>query len=175
MIKDYNFNKKRILLGTFSFLFMLFLSIYLVLEPEKFIRNIFMKEEPIQILGIIGIIFFSTLFYSFIKLFSRKIALQITEEYLLDNSKYEALGQIEWKNITKVKRIKKYSIEFFVNESIFKDKNISLLKKALLFMQNWNYKKSIIISSALLDCSIEELFDNITLAYKNYKKTTHNS
>ena len=89
---------------------------------------------------------------------------------MIDNSRYESFGKIEWKKISKIQRIEKYSIELFLNKSVFEDRKINLLKKFLLFMGNWNYKKSIIISSVALDCSVEELYEEINLAHKKDKK-----
>jgi hypothetical protein len=134
-----------------------------------------MKTGYIQILGIIGVLYFSPLFYSFLKLFSRKNAIKITDEYLIDYSKYESFGKIEWKNISKIQRLKKESIELFINKSFFQNRKMNLLEKFLVLMHNWSYKRSIIISSALIDCNIEELYEDITIAYEKHKKTTHNS
>ncbi|MDK2772970.1 MAG: hypothetical protein KYX68_12200 [Flavobacterium sp.] len=171
---EIKFRKKRITFGIIFFLIMFTFSIFFILKPEIFIRNVFMKKFHIQTLGIIGIVYFSALFISFLKLYSRKYAIRITEEFIIDNTRYESLGKIEWQNISKIKRIKKSSIEIFVNESIFKNKKLNILKNFLLFMGNWNYRKSIIISSALTNSDIEELFKNITKAFEAYKKTTHN-
>ncbi|MFC4740313.1 STM3941 family protein [Flavobacterium ponti] len=175
MIKEYKFNKERILLGIVFLLLMLIFSFYFLLEPEKFIRNIFTRKETNQILGIMGIILFSSLIFSSLKILPRKYAIRITDEYLIDNSKYESFGKIEWNNISKTQRIKKYSIEIFLNEPVFKDRKIDMFRKYLLFMSNWNYKKSIIISSAILNCDVEELYKEINLAHKKNKKTIQNS
>lgn len=123
-----------------------------------------MTEGSIKIIGIIGIIFASSELYSFIRLLPRKYAIIITEKCLIDNSKYESLGKIEWKDISKIQRFKKNNIEFFLNKDILKNEN--LLKRFLTFMHNWNYKKSILISSALIDCSTEDLFVTISEAYE---------
>jgi hypothetical protein len=175
MIKDFKFNKKRIFLGIFFSLLMLLISIFFVLKSEIFIRNVFMKTIHIQILGTIGIMYFSFLFYSLLRLFPRKYALIVSDEYLIDHSRYESFGKIEWKNISKIQKIKKESIELYLNKSVFQNRKMNLLEIFLVFMHNWNFKKSIIISSALMECSIEELFNEITFAYQNHKKINTNS
>jgi len=131
-----------------------------------YLRNVFSKVERIQIFGIIGIIYFSTLLYSLIKVSKRKYAIRITDEFLVDHSKYESLGEIRWKDIIKIQRLKKNNIEIFLNVTVFKTKKSNLLKRFLRFMSNWNHKKSILISSAGLDCTTEELFRAISIAYK---------
>lgn len=128
-----------------------------------------METAPIQIIGIISVSFFSALAYSFIRIIPRKFALVISEEYLMDHSKFEALGKIKWGDISKIQRKEKKLIEVFLKEPIFKRKNLSIIKKFLLIIQNWNYKRSILISSVLLDCSIEELEQMISGAYKKFK------
>lgn len=173
MFLEIKFNRSRIILGVLFSLIMLFFSICFIIYPEVFIRNIFMKIYHIQILGMIGILYFSVIFYSTFRLYNRKFAIQITKDFLIDNSRYESLGEIKWSNISKIKRIKKYSIEIFLNESVFHDKKFNVLEKFLLFMGNWNYKKSIIISSALTDSNIDELFENITSAFLLYKRKVY--
>ncbi len=169
MEKEFKFKRTRILFGIiFSGLFLVF-SISFLLNPENYIRNIFTTARSIRTLGIIGILYFSSMLHSFFILLPRKYSIQITEEFLIDNSRYESLGKIKWRDITKIERVKKHSIKLTLNKSVFTIKKINLLKRFLLFMNNWDYKDSIIISSALSNCSIEELFENISVAYKKRK------
>ncbi|WAC02902.1 hypothetical protein N7U66_04985 [Lacinutrix neustonica] len=137
-----------------------------------------MKAEYIQIIGIIGIAYFSTLLYSFLRILPRKYAILISDDFLIDNSKYESLGKIRWCDISEIQRFKKNNIELTLNKTVFKTKKRNLLKRFLTFMHNWNYKKNILISSALIDCNLEELFETISVAYEktdSNKKTTHNT
>ena len=166
MNKKIKFKKNRILLGILFFSLMLFASIWFLINPEIFLRNVFMKAEFIQTMGIIGIVYFPVILFSFFKIISRKYAIVITDDFIIDNSKYESLGKIKWKDISEIQRFKKKNIELILNKTIFKTKRRNLLKRFLTFMHNWNYKKSILISSALMDCSIEELFETISLVYE---------
>lgn len=169
MDKEIKFKKNRILLGMLFFYLMLFASILFFIYPEMFLTNVFTKGIYIQTLGAIGILYFSVLLFSFFKIIRRKYAIQITDDFLVDNSKYESLGKINWTDITKTQRLKKRSIEIYLKRDIYKTKNRNLFKRFLAIMSNWNYRKSIIISSALTDQSIEDLFEDITNAYKGYK------
>lgn len=169
MYKEIKFKKNRILLGMLFLTLMLFASISFLINPEIFLRNIFMKVRHVQLLGIIGIVYFSALLFSFFIIIRRKYAIQITDNFLIDNSKYESLGKIKWADITKIQRLKKRSIEVFIKRDIYKTKKRNLLKRFLEIMSNWNYKKSIIISSALTDRSIEDLFEDITRTYRANK------
>jgi hypothetical protein len=169
MNKEIKFKKNRILLGILFLSLMLFASICFLVNPELFLRNKFMKVEHILIIGIIGFVCFSALLFSFFKIIQRKYAIKITDDFLIDNSKYESFGKIKWNDITEIQRLKKRSIEIFVKRDFYKTKKRNLLKKFLGFMSNWNYEKSIIISSALTDESIENLFEEITNTYRMNK------
>ena len=169
MNKGVKFKKNRILLGILFFSLMLYASICFLINPELFLRNVFSKVEHVQITGIIGIIFFLSLLFSHLKIIRRKYAIQITDDFLIDNSKYESFGKIKWSDITKIQRLKKRSIEIFVKKDLYKAKKRNLLKRFLEFMSNWNYEKSIIISSALTEENTENLFEEITNAYRMNK------
>lgn len=159
------FKKEKVLVGIFFSLLMLLFSISFLIKSEIYTRNFYM-DKYIRFIGIIGILYFSGLFYSILKLFSQKYAILITNEYLIDNSRYESIGKIEWKNISKIQRIKRKSIELVVNKNVLKNRKVNPLEKFLLFMHNWNYKDSIIISCNLIDCDIEDLYHKINFMYQ---------
>ncbi len=161
-----NFNKWRVLFGIIFCITMVGISIWLILEPNIFVRNVFMREWHIILLGVISTVYFLILFYSFLKLLSRPYGIIISEEYFIDNSRYEAVGKVSWNEISKIKRIKKTSIQIFFEKNLSKNVSSNLLKKFLLMMHNWDYKNSIVISSALLKCDINYLEQKIVQAYK---------
>jgi len=157
--------KGRILLALITCLIMLASVIYITSYSSKSMTN----AERI-VLGILVIPWFLTLTYSFIRAIPRKFAIAISDEYLIDNSPFGVLGKIKWSEISKVRRKQKKSIEVFFKEPVFKRKGLNFFQKFLLFMHNWNYKKSIIISSALLDCSVEELYRMVYNAHRRFKR-----
>lgn len=170
MTKEIKFRKEKILFGITFSLIMFLISLSFLIKPELFIRNQFRTVLYIQIFGVIGTVYFLTLLYSFIKLLNRKFAIRITENFLIDNSRYESLGKIEWNKISHIRRVSKNCIELFLDESIYQKSKKNLLGNFLRFMNNWNYNERVIISSALLqDCSIEELYQDINRAYENHK------
>ena len=176
-MKEIKFKKWKILSGVIFFVFMLTVSISFLLTPDRFIRNAFMTAEHIQTIGIMGLVYFSTLLFSLVKLLTRKYAILITDEFLVDNSRYESLGKIRWADISNIQRLQKRSIELNLNQGMLKTSNRNLLKRFLNFMHNWKYNKSIVISSALLECGINELYEVISEAHKESLKlkTTPNS
>lgn len=170
MYKEIKFKKNRVILGILFFSLMLCVSVFFVVNPEVFVRNVFIKIWYIQFIGLAGIVYYLTLLYSFFRILPRKYAIIITDDYLIDNSKYESLGKIRWTDISKIQRLKKRSIEMFLRMDGYKTEKKSFLKRFLSMLHNWNYKKSILISSALMECSVEELFDLIVRTYRLNKK-----
>ena len=169
MNREIKFKKGRILLGIVISAVMLLTSISFILTPENYLRNVFSKEFYIQIIGTITLLYSSSLFYSLISIVNKTNAIVITDSYLLDNSKYESLGKIKWSSISKIQQIDKRNIRIFVNKSYLKTNKDNPLKKFLRMMNNWNYKNSVIISSALLDIDINELFKSISNVHKKNK------
>lgn len=169
MNKKIKFNKSRILFGLLFITLMLFSSIYFLVNPKIFLRNKLMKIEHIQIIGILGIIYFPILIFSLLNNLKKKYAIVITNDFLIDNSKYEAFGKIKWKDITKIQRKKKRSIEIFVKKDLLKNRKMNFIKRFLNLMHNWNYNDSIIISSTLTEYNIDNLYEMIMKTYENNK------
>lgn len=168
MEQKFEFKKSRVLFGILVFVLFLICSVWLFLEPEIFIRNQWMRIVHIQILGALGIFWFSLLICSYLLILPIKTAIVVTSDFLIDNSRFESLGKIRWTEISKIQRIKKQSIEISFKNLNLKSRKMPILKRILLYMTNWNHKSSIIISSALLNCSIEELEKSIRSAFENY-------
>lgn len=141
------------------------ISLWFIFEPEVFIRNVFMREWHIILLGVISMLYFLILFYSFLIILSRPFGIIIREEYFIDNSKYEAVGKIMWSEVSKIQSIKKSSIKIFLKIKDIDKLDNNLVKKFLRRMHNWDYKNSIVISSALLNCDINNLEEKFLKAY----------
>lgn len=171
IIKKFFFNKKRIGFGIIVFLMFNIISIWFIREPAIFIRNFLMREKHIQTIGILAFVYTLLMLYSFIVLlFRNKVAFVIADSYLIDNTKFESVGEIHFSEISKVKRVKKYSLEIMLKEPVFKSKRFNLLKKITHISNNWNYKNTIIVSSALLlDCERNDLEKVILAAMKKYE------
>ena len=170
-----NINKWRVLYGITFCIIMLGISIWFISEPKIFVRNVFMREWHIILLGVVVLISFLALLYSFLRIISKSYGIIITEEYFIDNSRYEAIGKIKWNEVSKIQRIKKTSIQIFFKKNLSERINNNLLKKFLLMMHNWDYKNSIIVSSALLECDINYLEKKLVQAYKKAKLSEINS
>jgi hypothetical protein len=168
---SFRYNKKRIGFGLVFFIVLNVIGIWFIVEPEIFIRNFLMKEEHIQLLGILSFLYSLLMLCSYIiLLFNKKEAFIISDNYLIDNSRYESIGKIHFSEIHKVKRVKKYSLEIVLKESVFKNKRLNILRKILLMANNRNFKNSIIISSALMNCERKVLEATILSYMDRYKR-----
>lgn len=94
MKQEFEFKKGRKLLAILVFILFIIASLWLLLEPEIFIRNHFMKEIHIQILGVLWLLGSFFALCSFIMILPSKRAIVVTKDYLIDNSRYESLGKI---------------------------------------------------------------------------------
>ena len=169
---EIGFRKSKILLGVTFVLIMLFVSIFFIYEPERFLRNVFSTPGHVRNIGIAGALFQSVLLYSLLTSFGKKHALIISDEFIIDNSTYGSIGKIYWSDITEIKRTTKMSVELILKASAFEDINDNLIKKFLRFMTNWSYNKSIIIPIALLDYRKDELHKLIMKNHKRNKNYT---
>lgn len=144
----------------------------MIIKPEDFVNHFFATESKIIITGLIFEVFFIPLLFSFIYILPGKVALVITDNYLIDRSRYESLGKIYWSEIAKIRVVKKTYLRITFKKPIFKERKIFFLKQILLFMLNWKYKDSIIITTGFLECDIDYLKNEILSAYRNYKRKT---
>jgi len=168
MIEKFKFNRNRVVFGIVFNLLMLIFSIWFVKNPDIFIRNQWMKAEHIKAFGAISTIYFILSLYSFILIYPKDIGIIIGKDYFIDHTRYKALGRVKWSEIDSIQKIKKSSLEIIFKESMFKNRNVNFFSRALFFIHNGNINQSIVISSALLNCSIEELYKSINLVFEKH-------
>lgn len=170
MTIDFELNKRRIGLGILFFVIVCMASLWIMTNPELVIEDSWGIHVFIKTIGLIGFVYGLLMFYSYLILIcSKKKGVIISSQYLIDQSKYESIGKIEYKEILAVNRIQKYTLEIVLKEPIFQSRQLNGLQKVLLFANNWNYKKSIVISTALLCCDRNELEESILKGIKNSK------
>ena len=114
MIKTIKFKKRKILLGIVFFAIYFAIVLYFIFNPERMMEHLHSKNEKlVQIPFLIFSIFSFLMLHSILRILFRKKAIIITKEYLIDNSKYESFGKIKWKDISKIKRVKKGIFKYF--------------------------------------------------------------
>lgn len=168
---SYNYNIKRIVFGIFVFAGFSLLSLWLLIDPERFIHSyILRKKIYIQTLGILGFTGSLIFVLSFILLLLnlKDKAIIISDEFIIDNSKYESIGKIDYKYISDVKRIQN-ALQIILKVPVINIKKLNILQKILMFMTNWKYKYSIIISCPIIkDCNVNKLQKQIMMRLKKY-------
>lgn len=172
MNQEIKFKKWRILLGVAVLLFLLTVSISFILAPENFLRNKYSSTVYIQIIGVFMAVFSVSQIVSYVLILNRTNAIIITDKCLIDRSKYESLGEINWSDISKISRLKKNTIQVHLSEAYLKRNSMNPYKVFLRMMTNWNYKGSIIISSTFLHIGIDELYMVISNTHKKKKNYT---
>ena len=99
-------SKKKIILLLIAGTILFILGIWISVEPEKFIHNIFRIEntQVICFWGIAGIVFFGLgIIYGIIKLFDKKAGLIIDSHGITDNTNASSIGLIEWNDINNIR------------------------------------------------------------------------
>ena len=170
MFKEIYFNKKILVFRYITLSVIILVSIYIVINPELLTNKKYNSPVFNRIMFSFMFIYSFVILYSNIKLFNRGIALQITDQYLYDNSNFESLGLINLNDIYEVNIINKRNIEIILNQDIIAYSKRNFFIKILLFMKNWNYKKSIIISTDNLECERHEIYNSLKKAIELNKK-----
>ena len=170
MNKIIKFKKRKVLLGIVLFALYFAIALYFILSPDGMMEHIHSENKKlVQIPFLIVSIFPFLMLHSFLRILFRTKAIIITKEYLIDNSKYESIGKIKWEDISKIKRVKKRNIQIFLNPRKIKTNS---LKTFTRFLTNWEYRDSILITDALLDCTIYELYILLKKSKNNNERTT---
>jgi hypothetical protein len=167
----FHLKRKRIATGILFFIIACFISTLFLFHPEIFLRNKWMKIYHIQTLGVLGIIYSLIMLWSFSALiFRKKAAFIIADSYLIDHSKFESFGKIQYHDIQHVERIKKHSLAITLREPLTYWKRLNLLQKAAFLANNWTFNKRIVVSAALIECDISVLEKAIVDAIKRQEK-----
>jgi hypothetical protein len=156
--------KKKIVIILLGGLILIIGGLWLALNPENFIPNIFRIRNPdvIRFWGILGTLFFGfALAFGVKKLFDKKPGLIIDENGITDNSNASSIGLIKWSDITEVKTEQVVSTKFFLvyvknpNEYIAKPK--SRIKRKLLQANMTRYGTPLSITSNTLSWDFDRI------------------
>lgn len=161
--------------GLIFFLCLLnFISAFMIFNPDLFISTFTKNSLFIFIVGILCFIHsFLMIISNILVLINKEAAVVITDSELIDNSNYESLGAIEWSDIVKIETFSTYSGKYMEltignKEKYLKKYKKNLLKRYLIFMNNWKPRETIILNSRKLNCTFEELESSIVTRWRNY-------
>ena len=157
-------SKKKIILILLGGIILLLGGVWLAVEPERFIDNIFRirNENQIRMSGIAGIIFFGVLmFFWFKKLFDKKNGLTINDVGIIDNSNGTSIGLIKWNDIIGFRTEQEFSQKFIMvdvkNPEYYIEKRKNGLGKKAMEMNYAKYGSPITIISNSLNYKFSEL------------------
>ncbi len=160
-----------ILIGTSVFIIG---GYYLFQYPERFISYKFRNVEFIKTIGLLLLVFFSTVWvYIPIKLFDKKPGLILDEDGIYDNSSAVSVGLILWKDIESIRVEKINSTKMLIVNIYNPEKYIdrsNRFKKVLLNLNTKLYGTPLTIGLAGLKYNRERLEKLIILNYELYKE-----
>jgi hypothetical protein len=167
-------NKERIVSIILFLIIFNVLSAFMIYNPDFFVSGFMRISFFIFIIGIISFTFTLAMIVSHIALLlSKEKGIILTDSGIVDNSNYESLGFIKWEDISHIKTIKQYSgnyLEVTIKNKkkyMTNDKKMNLLKRFLIFMNNWHPNETIILSDKKLDCTFQELETMVIEKWQN--------
>ena len=137
-------------------------------------RFLYLNSETIQIIGIVGIVFFGAIgIYGIRKLFDKKAGLIIDKNGITDNSNATSIGLIEWNDILRIRTKEVMSTKFLLIDIENPEKYIKKAKnriQAKLMKVNLNmYETPLSITSNTLKYDFGELEELIKTELKRNK------
>jgi len=159
------------MLGCFVFIFF---SGWFIIEPTRFLNWRIKSETTIFIVGIIGLIVFSTfLILIFFKLFEKDKGIVFKKDGFFDNSGGTSAGMIKWEDVIEVSEIETFNQKFVLvtvkNPEYYINKQKSFFKRRVMASNNKFYGSPIQISANALKIKFEELFKLMNEEFEKYQ------
>jgi hypothetical protein len=175
-------SKKKIILLLLASIGLISGGIWMVINPEnagRFFNPItkrffYLNSELIQIIGIVGILFFgAAAIYGLKKLFDKKIGLILDSNGITDNSNASSIGLIEWNDILGIRTKQVMSTKFLLIDVVNPEKYLGKAKNGIqsrLMKANMNmYETPLSITSNTLNYDFGELEKLIQTEFKRNK------
>jgi hypothetical protein len=155
-------SKKKMLsmsIGAFAFVL---LGIWFIINPPIQEKGLFSNAKVIQVLGIISVLFFGLLLFTFFrKILDKQPGLIIDEHGITDNASAVSAGHIPWSEIQQLKTIKEsgqYFLMIIVDDPYkYIERQKSPLKRKISDLNFKRYGSPINISANTLECDFERL------------------
>jgi hypothetical protein len=175
-------SKKKIILLLLASIGLISGGIWMVINPEnagRFFNPItkrffYLNSELIQIIGIVGILFFgAAAIYGLTKIFDKKIGLILDSNGITDNSNASSIGLIEWNDILGIRTKQVMSTKFLLIDVVNPEKYLGKAKNGIqsrLMKANMNmYETPLSITSNTLNYDFGELEKLIQTEFKKNK------
>lgn len=167
-------SNKRIKGAIISCLVFILICIWFIIDPHQFINFKRQNEFTIQIIGVIGLIFFLVLLLSILyKLFDRKKGLTFSEGGFFDNSGGASAGFVKWEDVLEIEKIIVYNqtlvLVLVKNPEDYINNQKSMIKRKLMSSNNSYYRTPIQISANFLKINFEDLLELFESQFELYK------
>tara|TARA_Y100000385_G_C12798223_1_gene510644 strand:- start:83 stop:646 length:564 start_codon:yes stop_codon:yes gene_type:complete len=163
-------SRKKIILLLLASIGFISGGIWMVINPENAGRYFnpitkrffYLNSESIQVIGIVGILFFgAAVIYGIKKLFDKKIGLILDSNGITDNSNASSIGLIEWNDILDIRTKQVMSTKFLLIDIVNPEKYIGKAKNGIqsrLMKANMNmYETPLSITSNTLNYDFGKL------------------
>ena len=154
-------SKSKILLLLIGAVVFVFLGIFFILYPEKFLSSIMKSENFIRIMGVIAVLFFGAVGISGTKkMFDKSVGLAIDDNGIIDNTNAASVGLIKWSDITEITTKQVMSTKFlliFIRDPNEILERVSGIKHNLMVANMKMYGTPLAITSTTLKYDFNEL------------------
>jgi len=179
--KTIKLNRKGLFINIVLLVIANVITFYMILNSEKFVSTFFRNKEFIFVVGILGFIYFLILLIArcFI-LINTEDAFIINEKFMVDNTTYESLGKIKWDDIQSIETKNTFNNNKYIEIKMksgyrfLEAHKLNFFQRILIFMKNWNYKSTIIISHKFLKIKFQDLESIINKCFEEYEKNKTN-
>lgn len=167
-------SNRKTILSIIGCLVFILASIWLMIEPERFLNFRRQSEVTIVIIGIIGLVIFSILLiFIFIKFFQRKSGLTLNEDGFIDNSGGTSAGFVKWEDVISIGKTEVFNQKFVLvlvkTPELYINRQKSMVKRKLIASNNSHYGSPIQISANFLEIKFDELHDLMKAQFKIFK------
>lgn len=168
---EISLSKTKMFLMLLGSMIFVIISIFGIMNPERYISFIFRNPTFIFISSIAGFLFFGFTTYFIIKqLFQCRIGLIINDEGIIDSSNSNSLGIIFWKDIKEIDTFKVFNQKFIrivvKNPNDYIERQTDFKRK--LAMANYKtYGSPIQISANTLKIKFDELYKLLQKEFDN--------
>ncbi|GEM_PF-2151091 len=166
-------SNKKTTLGMIGCLFFIIISIWFILDPQKFLNFKRQNELIIIIVGIFGLLLFSMFLIFFIyKLFEKDKGLFFKKEGFVDNSGGASAGYVKWEDVIELEETKVSNQRFILvllkNPDDYVNKQKSLVKRKLMSSNNSIYGSPVQISTNFLKIQFDDLLELMNSQFELY-------
>lgn len=150
-------------------------GLWMVLYPETFVYHLLPSKAFVWVIGMVTSVYFGFVFFLSLSIYTRKIALIITNEGIIDYSSFIRNGLIPWEHIKEISQTYEGSV-FMIKIGLFDpdfiiEKEHNFIKRFLLKKQNRKFGSPVIIPMVALNSYVDTLERQLKERWELYRQT----